>query len=165
MSDFIKDKFNPFNSSRLFGLTDYLSNFINLYNKNKLPIVIVLTGEKGIGKFTMSFHLLNYIFSQKTKSLYDLDNFKINSENFYYKKILSNVFENFIYINNGDQKKVSIEDIRKIKITLSSAPLTNIPRFTIIDDVERLNLNAANALLKLVDEPSDLNYLILINNK
>ena len=28
-----------------------------------MPKVILLTGEKGIGKFTLSFHLINYILS------------------------------------------------------------------------------------------------------
>ncbi|GIS77171.1 MAG: hypothetical protein CM1200mP13_05300 [Candidatus Pelagibacterales bacterium] len=40
-----------------------------------------------------------------------------------------------------------------------------MPRFTILDDVELLNINAANSLLKLIEEPSDNNYFILINSK
>ena len=163
MPDFIKDKFNPYNSLQLYGYEELFNNFVNLYQQKKLPKVILLSGEKGLGKFTFIFHLLNYYFSNKESS-YDTKNFKIDPHNYCYKKILSNIFENFIYINNG-QNKVGIEDIRKIKNKLSSVPLNNIPRFTVIDDVERLNINSANALLKIIEEPSDINYFILINNK
>ena len=38
-------------------------------------------------------------------------------------------------------------------------------RFIIIDDVEFLNTNSANALLKILEEPSTNNYFILINNQ
>ncbi len=164
MSDFIKDKFNPYNSLQLFGYDKLFNDFIILYKQNKLPKVILLSGEKGLGKFTFIFHLLNYIFSLK-ESGYDIKNFKINPENYYYKRILNNIFENLVYINNAGQNKTSIEDIRKIKNKLGSVPLSNIPRFTVIDDVERLNISAANALLKIIEEPSDVNYFILINNK
>ncbi len=164
MSDFIKDKFNPYNSLQLFGYDKLFNDFIILYKQNKLPKVILLSGEKGLGKFTFIFHLLNYIFSLK-ESGYDIKNFKINPKNYYYKRILNNIFENLFYINNAGQNKTSIEDIRKIKNKLASVPLSNIPRFTVIDDVERLNISAANALLKIIEEPSDVNYFILINNK
>ena len=60
---------------------------------------------------------------------------------------------------------VSIDDIRQLKIKLSKTPLVNSSRFTIIDDIELINSNSANALLKLIEEPSDYDYFFLINNK
>ena len=60
---------------------------------------------------------------------------------------------------------VSIDDIRQLKTKLSKTPLVNSSRFTIIDDIELINLNSANALLKLIEEPSDYDYFFLINNK
>ena len=38
-------------------------------------------------------------------------------------------------------------------------------RFIIFDDVEYLNKNCVNALLKMIEEPSKINYFILINNQ
>ena len=82
-----------------------------------------------------------------------------------YCRNISNVNQNFSYIGKDNNKNVSIEEVREIKKKFSTSSLNNLPKFTIIDDVELLNLNAVNALLKLVEEPSELNYLILINNK
>ena len=54
--------FDPIYTIKLFGLKEYLFDFIELFKKDKLPKVIMLSGEKGIGKFTLCFHLINYIF-------------------------------------------------------------------------------------------------------
>ena len=159
-----EDKFNPIYSKKLFGLNKYIQDLFELINKNKLPKVLMFTGEKGIGKFTLSFHLINYIFSKDSEFKYDIENYKINSNNKFYKNVIGNAQENFFYLGN-ESKKTSIDDIRELKKKYNKSILNNLPRFTIIDDVEFLNINAANSILKLIEEPSNNNYFILIYNK
>lgn len=160
-----KEILDPHNSLKLFGLKEYFLELTKLFKTNKLPKIILFTGDKGIGKFTLSFHLINYIFSSNSNHPYDFENQEINKESLFYKSILSNVCENYIYIPNENNKKTKIEDIRNIKKKFISPSFNNMPRFTILDDVELLNINAANSLLKLIEEPSENNYFILINNK
>tara|TARA_A100000164_G_C21935879_1_gene788033 strand:- start:1444 stop:2403 length:960 start_codon:yes stop_codon:yes gene_type:complete len=165
MPEFINKKnLSQHYSLKLFGLKGYFHDFINVYKLKKMPKVILLTGEKGIGKFTLSFHLINYILSIGNAFKYDLENLEINNKNNFYNLILSNICENFIYISNENTKKTSIEDIRNIKKNFTTTSFNNLPRFTILDDVDLLNINAANSLLKLIEEPSENNYFILINN-
>ena len=38
-------------------------------------------------------------------------------------------------------------------------------RFVILDDIELFNINSLNALLKIIEEPGNNNYFVLINNK
>ena len=107
--------FNPLFSLKLFGLNKYILELINLYKNKKLPKVLLITGDKGLGKFTMAFHLINYVLSSNTKNSYDLANLAINKDNLFYKTALSNVNENIIIVSNGNNKKTSIEDVRIIK--------------------------------------------------
>ena len=153
------------NSLQLFGLKEYFINFVNLYKNKKLPKIILLSGDKGIGKFTLSFHLVNYILSSNSKFPYNYEKLMINIDSPFYKKILLNIQENFNYIGNNYSKKIGIEDIRSIKKKFNNTPLNNLPRFTILDDVELLNVNTANALLKFIENPSTFDFFILINNK
>jgi len=157
--------FDPMNSLQLFGLKEYFINFVNLYKNKKLPKIILLSGDKGMGKFTLSFHLVNYILSLNTKFPYNYEKLMINIDSPFYKKILLNIQENFNYIGNNYSKKIGIEDIRSIKKKFNNTPLNNLPRFTILDDVELLNVNTANALLKFIENPSTFDFFILINNK
>ena len=166
MSKIKEDRFNPLNSTQLVPQGNYFLILKKLYENGKFPKVLMLSGEKGGGKFTLIFHLINYFFTHQSKeNPYDLKKFKINPNNTFYKNILLNINENFNYIGNKDYKKVNIEMIRDIKKKLNTSSLNNLPRFTILDDADLLNVNSANALLKLIEEPSNSNYFILINNK
>ena len=55
MSKVVEDKFNPFNSIKLFGHQDYFNNLLKLYNNKRFPKVLMLSGSKGSGKFTLAF--------------------------------------------------------------------------------------------------------------
>ena len=159
------DIFNPINSLKLFSVDNQFNTFISLYKNQNFPKVILLTGEKGIGKFTLMFHFINYVLSLNSEYSYNLDDLLINEKNAFYKRILINTEQNFNYIGSSKPNPATIEDIRNMKKKFSKSPLNNQPRFTILDDVELLNINAANALLKLIEEPSIYDYFILINNK
>ena len=41
----------------------------------------------------------------------------------------------------------------------------NLPRFIVIDEVEFLNENSANALLKTLEEPGTNNFFFFFNNQ
>ena len=61
---------------------------------------------------------------------------------------------NIVYFN-CIKKNVKIEEIRNLKSTLQKSSINNLNRFVIFDDVEYLNENCVNALLKTIEEPSD----------
>ena len=54
----------PSNQIHLYGLDKDLRLFISLYKENKLPNKILLSGQKGIGKSTLAYHLINFILSE-----------------------------------------------------------------------------------------------------
>ena len=49
------------NQLKLYGLENNLNELIKLYDNKKLPNKILLSGQKGIGKCTLAYHLINYI--------------------------------------------------------------------------------------------------------
>ena len=54
-------------SHKLIGLNSYFTEMVKLYELNKFPKVLLLNGRKGIGKFTLINHFLNYVFSKEEK--------------------------------------------------------------------------------------------------
>ena len=164
MKNIYNENLHPFNSLNLYGHKDLFNNLINLYNNQNFPKVLLLSGAKGSGKLTLVFHAINYFFSINSEFLYDVNNFKINENNNFYKNLNTNIDQNFFYYDI-EQKKIGIEEIRSLKNKLNKAPLNSTKRFIIIDDADQLNENTSNALLKTIEEPSSLNYFILIDNK
>ena len=77
----------PKNQLTLYGYDKYFYSFKNLYKKNNLPNVILLSGPKGSGKSTFIYHFINYLLSSNDKNKYDLENFTINSNNNSFKLV------------------------------------------------------------------------------
>ena len=59
----IENILNPLNSIKLIGMDNYFDELIKLYNSKRMPKVLLISGQKGLGKFTLVNHLVNYIFS------------------------------------------------------------------------------------------------------
>ena len=156
---------NSYNQTNLYGLENEFYEFVKLYNNKKLPNKILLSGQKGIGKCTLSYHLINFILSKNEKFSYSLENFTINQENKSFKLIQNGSNPNFNLIDvNTDKKKIDIDQIRNLINNLNKSSLNSKPRFVLIDNIEYLNLNSINALLKTLEEPNENIYFILINN-
>ena len=156
---------NPVTQLTLYGHHFEFCNFIDLYKNKKLPNKILLSGEKGIGKSTLAYHIINHILSFDEDHSYDEKNFKIDPENKSYKLILNKSNPNFISIDvDEDKKSIDINQIRNLILTLNKSSFNTKPRFVLIDNIELLNINSVNALLKILEEPNDNIYFILINN-
>ena len=156
------ENFEPRKTPKLIGYDEKFLLLRKLIEYQKFPKALLLSGEKGIGKFTAISHLMHYYFDKEN---YDLNNFTIKKKSSFSDQFLQNLYPNILYLQGSDINNLKIEDIRKLKINLQKTPLNNDKRFIIFDDVELFNLNSVNALLKIIEEPSDKNYFILINNK
>ena len=151
-------------SLELFAHQKHLNDFVSLYEKSLFPSALLLSGKKGIGKHTLVNHFLNYIFNKDTETPYDLKNQIINKDSTFNRFLINNLCSNIIYLNAGSTEGVKIDQIRKLKQVLSKTTLDSKPRFIIFNEAEKLNLNCANALLKILEEPTKKNYFILIDN-
>tara|TARA_B100001057_G_scaffold426728_1_gene451049 strand:+ start:1189 stop:2109 length:921 start_codon:yes stop_codon:yes gene_type:complete len=155
----------PNNQIKLYGLGNSLTELINLYKNKNFPNKIFLSGQKGIGKCTLAYHLTNYILSVNEEFSYDEKNFFINKENRSYKLIQNGSNINFLLIDLlAEKKSINISQIRNLILNLTKSSFNSKPRIVLIDNIEYLNINSINALLKIIEEPNDGIYFILINN-
>ena len=156
---------DPSNQTNLFEHNNCIEELINLFKQNKLPNKILLSGNKGIGKCTTAYHLINYILSIDEDFPYDLKNFNINLENKSFKLIQNKSNPNLNLIDVTDDKKyIDINQIRSLITDLNKSSFNSKPRFVLIDNINFLNVNSVNALLKILEEPNDNIIFILINN-
>ena len=154
--------FDTKNSLNLFSLEENFKFISQLYLKKNLPKVLMFTGNKGSGKSTLINHFLYSIFDIGN---YNTKTFSISKNSIIFKQFQKNIFSNVIYINGADYKSVKIEDIRNLKKQILQSTISIKDRFIIFDDIELFNQSSLNALLKIIEEPSQKNYFFLINNK
>ena len=155
----------PFNQLKLFGLDKHLSELIKLHKNNIYPNKILLSGQKGIGKSTLAYHFINYVLSEEEKYKYNTEKFEINPESSTFKTILNKSNANLIVIDvNFNKKSVDVNQIRELIKNLNKSSFNDKPRFVLVDNIEFLNVNSTNALLKVLEEPNKNIHFILINN-
>ncbi|MFV9875949.1 MAG: AAA family ATPase [Rickettsiales endosymbiont of Dermacentor nuttalli] len=129
-----------------------------LYNNSKLAFLSNILGKKhthhswliygnqGIGKATLVYKLIAQLLN---------NNFTDN--NSYHPDLL-------IIDRASDKKDISIDAIRKINSFLSLTPLQSKFRIVLVDNCNYLNTSAANALLKILEEPPKNSLIFLISH-
>ena len=155
----------PSENTELFGMNNFFNEIITLYKENKMPTKILLSGKRGLGKSTLAYHVVNYILSSTEAFKYNSEKLTINKENRSYKLLQNNSHPNFYLIDLlNDKKNIDVGQIRKMITYTNKSTFNNMARFILIDNIENLNKNSVNALLKIVEEPGDNVFFILINN-
>ena len=155
----------PNNNLNLLGYNDFFSDMISLYNKNLLPNKIIFSGNYGIGKCTLAYHLINYIFSKNENHSYDVNLNSIIKENKSFNLLLKNTHPNFFLITNEEDKKdINISKIREMINFTNKSSFNNLCKVILIDNIEFLNSSSVNALLKVIEEPNNNIFFFLIHN-
>tara|TARA_B110000196_G_scaffold318780_1_gene334965 strand:- start:1292 stop:2224 length:933 start_codon:yes stop_codon:yes gene_type:complete len=156
---------SPSKQTELYGLNRYFNEIRKLYDNRKMPNKILFSGNKGSGKSTLTYHIINYIFSNFEENKYDIQKFKINSNNRSFNLIQNGTHPNFYLIDLIDGKKnIEVNQIRPMIAHMRKSSFNEIPRFVLINNVENLNKNSSNALLKIIEEPNENIFFILIHN-
>ena len=124
----------------LIAHSHLLDLLTNNFKKN-LSHALLFNGIKGVGKCTTAIQFINSVQNQRP-----------------------NHAQNFFHINTEDNPAM-IEDIRDL---IKQVNLTNSNRnqksFVILDNVNQLNTNSFNALLKTIEEPPNNTILILVSH-
>ena len=155
----------PSQNKKLYGMNLFFDEIIMLYNEKKMPTKILLSGKKGLGKSTLAYHIINHILSTNEEFKYDSNNYTINENNRSFKLLQNSSHPNFYLIDLlNDKKNIDVAQIREMIIYTNKSTFNNLPRFILIDNIENLNKNSVNSLLKVIEEPNENVFFILINN-
>lgn len=164
----IKDSFeiiDPLNQKNLYGYSNLFNVFVNLFNKNKLPSSILLSGPKGSGKATFTYHFINFLLSRDEKDSYSLDNYSINSNNKSFINTINGTHPNFFLLDsNLLNENIKIDSVRNLLIFLRKSTFRSNLKIVLIDNAEYLNASSSNALLKAIEEPATNTFFFIIQN-
>ena len=181
-SDQIEGYPHPKVTETLFGHQFAEQEFMNCFKSGKLHHGWLITGAKGIGKATFAWRIAKFLLTQpiacpEPKGLFDNSGEKQNSdldENLkkaIAARILAESEPRLAVIRKSfDEKRktfrssIRVDEIRHLKSFFSLSVSDGGSRVAIIDCAEDMNINAANALLKTLEEPPEHTVFLLISH-
>lgn len=144
----------------LIGHESIEADLLSAWKKGRLPHSILLTGPKGVGRATLAFRLAKFLLSHPSSASESL---AVDLFSPVVRRILSGGHGDLQVIEPDPEKatkEITVDQARQIKSFLSQTPMEGGWRIVIVDG--EMNGSAANAVLKVLEEPPKQSLLILI---
>jgi len=155
----------PYKQLNIYGYRNYFQSLIKLYKIGNLPNTMLFSGPRGIGKSTFAYHFSNYLLSQNEDNKYSIEENKINQNNKSFNLVCNNSHPNiFILKNDINSTNIKIDSVRNLINFLNKTTYSTNLKIVIIDNVEFLNENSSNALLKALEEPGKSTFFFIIHD-
>lgn len=143
------------------SFSEIKEKLLDQFNKKTLHHAIMLSGNYGIGKATFAYWLVSNMIIDECKKQNNDENLIKMHINLLEKNIHPDVF--FLNIQEGENE-IKIDQVREMlnKINLKS---TYGNKFVIIDDINSINFNGLNTLLKTLEEPFKNTFFLIIDHQ
>ena len=142
------------------------------FSSGKMHHAWLLTGPTGIGKSLFARHLAAAIISyndDQSALFGDKPAFSLSLDEAdpIVRQVLQNAHPDFLYISplESDKNKsgdIKIEQIRALTPFFSHKSASAGWRVAIIDNLDNVNVQGANAMLKMVEEPPEKTVILLL---
>jgi len=133
-----------------------VSELTHIIQTKKIPNALLFSGKKNTGKKEAAF-----FFAKGCNCSSETQIACNNCRSC--RKIIAETHPDIIYVAPDQGKKIiSISQIRELGVTLSSRPNEARFRMVLILTADRMNIQAQNALLKMLEEPPEKTCFILI---
>lgn len=182
----------PRNNNFLLGQTKAEEIFLKAWKKQTMHHAWILSGPRGIGKATLAYRIARFLLwaDDTKKELYNSLNVPEDSPVF--KQVSTGAHPDLMVLERDyietDRKKIikalqkgeameedelsslkksafiRVDDVRKVNEFLAKTSFDGNWRVVIIDSADEMNKNAANALLKILEEPPVHTILLLISH-
>lgn len=138
--------------------------FLEALERGRLHHAWLLTGPEGVGKATFAYRAARRLLGASPESLLGSDPMDPVS-----RQIASRAHPDLLVLERQGEdgkarKYIPVDDARRLPEFFSKAPASAPYRVAIIDAVDDMNINAANALLKTLEEPPARGVLFLISH-
>lgn len=170
---------NPF----LTGHEAAARHYLNAWSGGRLAHAWLICGPRGIGKATLAYRMARYALARGggpgVKSEDGTDMFGappapaslvMSAEDPVFRRIAALGHADFRIVERGwtDAKQtkrktvIGVDDVREIGAFMSMTPAEGGWRTVIIDAADEMNANAANAVLKVLEEPPRRALLLVV---
>ena len=171
IADRIDDIATPQQSENVVGHDAALNRLFETYRFGRMHHAWLLTGPQGIGKATMALTFAKFLFSfpnwESLPAQFDPSQISQNT----HRQVAQGAHPQLLHLTRPwDEKakrfktQLSVEEIRRTQGFYGMTAGAGGWRITIVDAVDDMNASAANALLKVLEEPPKKALFFVLNH-
>ena len=170
---------HPRETRQLLGQSAAQGAFLDAFSSGRLHHGWLITGPKGVGKATLAWQIARFLLATppaQDDGLFGAppppDSLDISPDHPVARRILAQSEPGLFHITrsyNDKTKKlrdqIVADDVRRLNGFLQMSAADGGRRVVIIDSADEMNTQAANALLKMLEEPPARTTLLLISHQ
>ncbi len=139
--------------------------FLKALDRGRMHHAWLLTGPEGVGKATFAYRAARRLLGAKPDADYGL--LGSNPSDPVSRQVASRSHPDLLVLERETddgkaRKSIPVEEVRHLPEFFSKSPASAPFRVAIVDAADDLNINAANALLKTLEEPPARGVLFLV---
>ncbi|MDG1708989.1 MAG: DNA polymerase III subunit delta', partial [Emcibacteraceae bacterium] len=173
----------PKNTEDLVGHEHAEQLFLDAFNAEKIHHAWMITGPKGIGKATLAYKMARFLLNNppiddQGPGLFGeaLEKTAVSSLNTVKDSVANSLITagsnaDLMVIERTEDPKtgkmrnnILVDDVRKVNKFFQSTSADGGWRVAIVDTADEMNRNAANAILKILEEPPKNSILVILAN-
>jgi len=161
----------PAENGKLFGHAEAEAFLAQSYKSGKGHHAILIEGPEGIGKATLAFRFANHVLrhpepTEAPESLADPDPASMTT-----RQLASGASHNLLHLTRPIDEKtgrakgaITVDEVRRAGKFFGQTSGTGNWRIVIVDPADDLNRNAANAILKILEEPPRRSLFLVLTH-
>lgn len=173
----------PRHTAALFGHEAAEKTLLDAWSSGRLPHGWLITGPRGVGKSTLAFRFARFLLKHGPASAVDdgpslfgdapvlPKSLDVSEEDPVFARVANSGHADLITVerswdDKGDRWRgdIVVQDVRAVIDRFGKTAAEGGYRVCIVDAADDMNINAANALLKILEEPPPNAVLMLISH-
>jgi len=158
---------HPRDVFRIDGVEAAELSFLDALDRGRLHHAWLLTGPEGVGKATLAYRMARRLLGAKPDPAYGA--LGASPTDFVSRQVAARSHPDLMVLerltdDGKARKSIPVDEARQLPAFFANSPAVSPYRVAIIDAADDLNVNAANAVLKTLEEPPAKGVILLVSH-
>lgn len=163
----------PRETTKLYGHRDAETALLEAYRSGRIPHAWLIGGAPGIGKATLAYRMARFVLAHSdpvSADVRDAKSLGVSADHPTARQIAAGTHGGLLTLERTANEKgvlrnvITVDESRDTIGFFGSTAAVEGWRVCVVDTVEDLNQNAANALLKVLEEPPSKALFLLVSH-
>ncbi|MBA7468167.1 hypothetical protein ES707_03408 [subsurface metagenome] len=164
---------HPRETSDLFGHREAETALLSAYRSARIPHAWLIGGAQGIGKATLAYRMARFVLANRhsqSPAVQRAQTLAVDPADHVARQVAAEAHGGLLVLERGLNDRgvlrtvITVDETRETISFFGSTAAVEGWRVCIVDTVDELNPNAANALLKILEEPPQQSLFLLVSH-